>query len=78
MMAVTATAPGDNLSGQLQQLQKRGSSNGQINQSQSSQPQAQATDQEKAAATKQAEKENSVCAMTPSTEVLQSAPRRAQ
>jgi hypothetical protein len=39
--------------------------NGQINWSQSSQPQAKATDQEKAAATEQAGKEESVCVMTP-------------
>jgi hypothetical protein len=39
--------------------------NGQINRSQSSQPQAKAADQEEAAATKQAEKESSDCAVTP-------------
>jgi hypothetical protein len=39
-------------------------SNGQIYGPQSSQPQAKAADQEKAAATKQAEEENAVCAVT--------------
>jgi hypothetical protein len=49
----------------LQQTQKGGWSNGQINRSQSSQPQAEAADQEKAAPTKQAEKETPFCAVTP-------------
>jgi hypothetical protein len=45
-------------------IAERGSSNGQINWSQSSQPQAKAADQEKASATRQAEREDSACAMT--------------
>jgi len=42
----------------------KGVGNGQINWSQSSQPQAQATDQERTAAAKQAEEEKSVGAIT--------------
>jgi len=50
--------------GSIAAIAERGSSDGQINWSQSTQPQAQATDQEKAAAAKQAEKKNAACALT--------------
>jgi hypothetical protein len=53
---------------------ERGSGNGQINGSQSSQPQAKAEDQQKASAAKQAEKEGSGCPLTGPTCALPRSP----
>jgi glyoxylase-like metal-dependent hydrolase (beta-lactamase superfamily II) len=52
------------------QQKKRDSNNGQINWSQSSQPYAKATDQERAAATEQAEKERPRGGVTPDKVIL--------